>query len=56
MSVGRVYIGEDFDDEFGFLSGRFSAHWESNTEPVRVEEGPNVRKRRGGHCLGSSAS
>lgn len=38
--AGRVYIGEDFDDEFGFLSGRFSAHWESDTEPVRFEEGP----------------
>ena len=40
MSAGRVYIGEDVDDEFGFLSGRFSAFWESDTEPVRFEEGP----------------
>lgn len=39
MSSGRVYIGEGFDSE-GFLLGRFSAHWQSGTDPVQFEEGP----------------
>jgi hypothetical protein len=37
-----VFIAEDLDDgpEIGYLSGLFSAHWESDSEPFEFEEGP----------------